>query len=246
MTETPNLPTTERLDDEKIRLIRDMCAKGCTDNEFSLLMHMARVYQLDPLTHQIWAVKYPGAPAAIFCGRDGWLSIAHRNGQFDGMESGTREEESGEIVGWCKIHRKDMSHPFSVEVSYSEYVQRNKQGTTTKFWREKPKTMITKVAEAQALRRAFNISGLYDEAEFESAPLPACGPVETTATIDGEPAEVTRMPGKCPQCGKHDPMVDAYRVKYLEAFERAGLTLPADVCEECAKELWNSWLARGA
>ncbi|WOX55054.1 phage recombination protein Bet [Methanoculleus palmolei] len=238
MTETPNLPTTERLDDEKIRLIRDMCARGCTDNEFLLLMHMSKVYHLDPLTHQIWAVKYPGAPAAIFCGRDGWLSIAHRDGQFDGMESGTRTE-GDDLIGWCKVYRKDMSHPFCVEVSYSEYVQRNKQGAATKFWREKPKTMLTKVAEAQALRRAFNISGLYDEAEFEPAPLPACGPVEQTATIDGEPAEVTRLPGKCSRCGKHDPMIAAYREKYLPAFTAAKKVLPDGVCEECAKELWR-------
>jgi|GEM_PF-2800917 len=31
----------------------------------------------------------------------------------------------------------------------------------TKFWREKPETMLKKVAESQALRKAFDISGLY-------------------------------------------------------------------------------------
>ena len=154
---------------QQIQLVRDMCAQNCTDNEFLLLMQLAKTYQLDPFAKQIWAVKYPGAPAAaIFCGRDGFLAIAHRSGQFDGMESGTRTDETGGLVGWCKVYRKDASRPFSVEVSASEYTQKNKQGEVTRFWREKPKTMIQKVAEAQCLRRAFSISGLYSPEEIDT------------------------------------------------------------------------------
>ena len=76
---------------QQIQLVRDMCARNCTDNEFLLLMQLAKTYQLDPFAKQIWAVKYGENPAAIFCGRDGFLAIAHRSGKFDGMESGTRK-----------------------------------------------------------------------------------------------------------------------------------------------------------
>ena len=103
---------------QQVQLIRDMCAKDCTENEFLLLMQLSRTYRLDPFAKQIWAVKYPNAPAAIFCGRDGFIAIAHQNGNFDGMESGTREDENGEIIGWCRVYRKDMSHPFVVEVPF--------------------------------------------------------------------------------------------------------------------------------
>jgi len=150
---------------QQIQLIRDMCAKDCTDNEFLLLMQLAKTYQLDPFAKQIWAVKYGNNPAAIFCGRDGFLAIAHRSGKFDGMESGTRKD-GDDLVGWCRVYRKDMSRPFEVEVSLSEY------STGKNLWQTKPKTMIVKVAESHALRRAFGISGLYAPEEIDTGDRP--------------------------------------------------------------------------
>ena len=98
-------------DREKLQLIRDMFAKGANDNEFGVMVELARKYQLDPFARQIWLVKYGDSPAQIFCGRDGYLVIAHRSGQFDGIQSGSRVED-GELIGWCRVYRKDMSHPF--------------------------------------------------------------------------------------------------------------------------------------
>lgn len=150
---------------QQIQLIRDMCARDCTDNEFLLLMQLSKTYQLDPFAKQIWAVKYGNNPAAIFCGRDGFLAIAHRSGKFDGMESGTRKD-GDDLVGWCRIYRKDMSRPFEVEVSLAEY------STGKNLWQTKPKTMIVKVAESHALRRAFGISGLYAPEEIDTGDRP--------------------------------------------------------------------------
>ena len=207
---------------QQIQLIRDMCARDCTENEFLLLMQMARTYQLDPFAKQIWAVKYPNAPAAIFCGRDGFIAIAHRNGNFDGMESGTRTDENDELIGWCRVYRKDMSHPFVVEVPFSEYVQRNKQGEVTKFWREKPKTMITKVAESHALRRAFGISGLYSPEEIDTGDRP-------------DPRLVTEVPPAtptaCEVCGI--PVPEDIREKTKPHTDRV-------LCIEHFSEWWNA------
>jgi len=152
-------------DREKLQLIRDMFAKGANDNEFGVMVELARKYQLDPFARQIWLVKYGDSPAQIFCGRDGYLAIAHRSGQFDGMESGTRKD-GDDLIGWCKVYRKDMSHPFEVEVYASEY------STGKNLWRDKPRTMIQKVAEAHALRRAFSISGLYSPEEIDTGDRP--------------------------------------------------------------------------
>ena len=207
---------------QQVQLIRDMCAKDCTENEFLLLMQLAKTYQLDPFAKQIWAVKYPNAPAAIFCGRDGFIAIAHRNGNFDGMESGTRTDENDELIGWCRVYRKDMSHPFVVEVPFSEYVQRNKQGEVTKFWREKPKTMITKVAESHALRRAFGISGLYSPEEIDTGDRP-------------DPRLVTEVPPAtptaCEVCGL--PVPEDIREKTRPHTERV-------LCIEHFSEWWNA------
>ena len=180
---------------QQIQLIRDMCARDCTDNEFLLLMQLAKTYQLDPFAKQIWAVKYGNNPAAIFCGRDGFLAIAHRSGKFDGMESGTRKD-GDDLVGWCRVYRKDMSRPFEVEVSLSEY------STGKNLWQTKPKTMIVKVAESHALRRAFGISGLYAPEEIDTGDRP-------------EPRIVSEMPPATPT-----------------ACEVCGIPVPEDIREK--------------
>jgi len=151
---------------DQVSLIKSIAAPKCTDDEFKLLLYQAKTYQLDPLLKQIWAVKYAdNRPASIFAGRDGFLAIAHRSGAFDGMESGFRVEGTN-IIGWAKVYRKDMSHPFCVEVNMKEY-NRN-QGT----WLTHGTTMIVKVAEAQALRKAFSISGIYSPDEIPEPEKP--------------------------------------------------------------------------
>ena len=150
---------------DQINLIKATVARGCTDTEFELLMYLSAQYGLDPIRRQIWAVKYGTAPASIFTGRDGFLEIAHRSGQFDGMESGVktvREGENDELIGWCKVYRKDMSHAFYVEVYEREYT------TGKSLWQTKPRIMIQKVAESSCLRRAFSVSGLYCPEEIDT------------------------------------------------------------------------------
>ena len=147
-------------DAEQKSLIKATLARNCTDTEFAMLLYQAKTLQLDPLRKQIWAVKFADQPALIFVGRDGYLQIAHRSGQFDGMESGVKKNEDGVVVGWAKVYRKDMSHPIYKEVLLTEYDK--KQGN----WKVMPHTMITKTAESQALRAAFAISGVYSPEEF--------------------------------------------------------------------------------
>jgi hypothetical protein len=110
-------------------------------------------------------------------GRDGFLAIAHRSGQLAGMETSACIREVPQLVGgtWkqrpdliaeCKVYRKDSTIPFTVTVSFSEYVQRNNENQPTSFWGSKPETMLKKVAESQALRKAFNIHGVYSPEEM--------------------------------------------------------------------------------
>lgn len=180
-------------------LIRRMYAKDCTNDEFRIFCQLAKNYGLDPSMHQIWAVKYGNSPASFIVGRDGLLEFAHRSGYFDGMESGTTGDKSkGDLAGWAKVYRTDMSHPFCVAVDYQEYVATDRSGKPTRFWAEKPKTMITKVAEAQALRKAFRMSGIYCEDEMPSASEPKVI-ADTSAHVVHEAP--TDNPNKCVSCG---------------------------------------------
>lgn len=162
----PNELAVREFSANEVALIKNIAAPKCTDDEFKLLLYQAKTYQLDPLLKQIWAVKYASdRPASIFAGRDGFLAIAHRSGMFDGMESGTRMDGT-DLIGWAKVYRKDMTHAFCVEVKAKEY-NRN-QGT----WLTHPGTMIQKVAESQAMRRAFQISGIYSPEEMPEQEKP--------------------------------------------------------------------------
>jgi phage recombination protein Bet len=167
---------------EEIKLIHDRFAKNATEKEFELFLYTANKYQLDPLVKQIWCVKFAGQDAQIYAGRDGFLEIAHRSGQFNGLESGMKDEKTA----YAKVFRKDMDNPFYVEVDMAEY------NTNQALWKSKPITMLTKVAESQALRRAFSITGIYSPEEmgqwelqeqginFDKTPPPkAVTPLET-------------------------------------------------------------------
>lgn len=146
--------------EKQLALVRSIAAPKCDETEFQLLCYQAKQLNLDPLKRQIWAIKYQeGKPASIFVGRDGYLAIAHQSGQFDGMDSGT-SGVGEDLKGFATVWRKDMEHPFHVEVALKEY--NKKQGN----WITMPATMIQKVAESQCLRRAFNISGVYSPEEI--------------------------------------------------------------------------------
>ncbi len=189
----PDLPATvataspATYDPEKLQLIRDMFAKGATDSEFKLFIEMSLALGLNPLKREIWLVKYGDNPAQIFVGRDGLLTIAHRSGQFDGMHAGTRKD-GDELVGWCRVYRRDMTHPFEVEVYEKEYT------TGRNLWKDKPRTMIQKVAEAQCLRRAFSISGVYTPEEVDTGDRPEPRYVGEVPAASSTTCEVCGIP----------------------------------------------------
>jgi phage recombination protein Bet len=168
-------------DDSKKALIKSMYAKNATNDELALLFYMSEKYRLDILTKQIWCVKFGDTPAQIYAGRDGFLEIGQGYPAFDGMETllskvdepfkvsyynaSLKKQEDFrrdfQYVATCHVYRKDRSHPTSVTVYESEYT------TGRNLWQTKPRTMIGKVSESQALRKAFSISGIYSPEEME-------------------------------------------------------------------------------
>lgn len=152
--------------------------------EMNYCFEVAKQFNLNPITKQIYFVPRKSQDdngmwhekIEPLVGRDGFLAIAHRSGKFGGIESTSTLKEvpklidgewkmTTDLVAIAKVWRTDSQMPFVVEVFYSEYVQRKKSGEPTRFWAEKPHTMLKKVAESQALRKAFNISGLYSPEE---------------------------------------------------------------------------------
>lgn len=189
--------------DEKKIIKAQFFPPNATDIDMIYCMKVAETFNLNPILKQIFFVERSAningqwiTKIEPLAGRDSFLTLAHRSGKFASIDSDctikqTAVLENGEwitkneLVATARVYRTDNDRPFCAEVEYSEYVQKTKDGSITKFWRDKPKTMLKKVAESQALRKAFDISGLYsvDEVgEDEPKKIKVAPKIETKTT----------------------------------------------------------------
>jgi len=132
-----------------------------TDEQILAVLAVARQYNLNPLTKQIYAFPAKGGGIQPIVSVDGWLQIANSHPQFDGLE--TEEiRENGEVIAVKAIvYRKDRSHP----ISATEYMCECRRGTEP--WKQWPIRMLTNKAIIQAIRRAFSLAGIVDPDEGE-------------------------------------------------------------------------------
>ena len=159
-------------EDEKRTIIETVASKLSVP-QVKIFFYTCQALGLNPMLNEICAVpykdKYGNSTMSIQVMRDGFLTIAHRSGKFAGLESGVYEadEKRKTMVGWAKVYHKDFNQPVYQEADFDEYNCPEKGGKKT-LWYSKPKTMIKKVAESMALRKAFNVSGVYAAEEMES------------------------------------------------------------------------------
>jgi phage recombination protein Bet len=167
--------------------IKKSCAPLATDHELDTFIYLSNQYGLDPIKKEIYFIKY-GGKATIMTSRDGYLTIAQRNPNFNGMESDaiyegdrlTKRDDCSILISYgdehfkfdkaqlrgafCNVYRKDMDMAVSVLVALKDYKKDND------IWRQYTNAMIIKIAESQALKRAFGISGLVTKEELNEEP----------------------------------------------------------------------------
>lgn len=179
--------------DAEKNAIVDTVAKDLIVPERNIFFYQCQALGLNPLLNEICAIVYRGANGdrkmSIQVMRDGFLTIAHRSGKFAGIESGVKEDDSGKLVGWAKVYHQDFEHPVYQEADMSEYASDRNM-----LWKTKPKTMIKKVAESMALRKAFNVSGVYAPEEMELE-IAKDKPVQAEIEMEGgnKPASEEQM-----------------------------------------------------
>jgi phage recombination protein Bet len=134
-------------------------ASNLSEKEKVQFMEIAVAYQLNPFKREIYCNAYGEGQyrnLSIITGYEVYLKRAERTNDLSGWHCETSGSiESKDLKAIITIHRNSWKHPFIHEVEYAEYVQHKKDGTVTKFWADKPKTMIKKVAMAQGFRLAF-------------------------------------------------------------------------------------------
>jgi phage recombination protein Bet len=142
---------------ETIETIKQTVCKGATDAQLKIFLEVCRATTLNPFLREVWFVPSVG----IMAGRDGYLAIANRHPQFDGIETRVeRDEKNVPIKAICTVWRKDRAHPIICEAYYSEYKK------SSGVWSQYPSAMISKVAEVLALKRSFAINGVVTEEEI--------------------------------------------------------------------------------
>lgn len=167
---------------EQVSIIKNTVAKGVTDTELAYFLNVCHSVDLNPFNKEIWCFKDKKNNLLVFAGRDGFLSRAQKNPLFNGIRSceicendeweidipngkvihkiTKIGEARGKILGaYAIIFRKD-GEPTIEFVSFSIY---DKQ---VNVWKSDPPAMIKKVAETHALKKAFGISGIQSEYDW--------------------------------------------------------------------------------
>lgn len=160
--------------DDQVDLIKRQIAKDATNDELKLFLYQCQRTGLDPMTRQIYFMKRSGK-MTIQTSIDGFRVIAERSGDYAGQDEPEFLYKNDKLdCAKVKVYRfrGEQRYLASVGVAYwTEYFPGEAQGF---MWKKMPHTMLSKVAEALALRKAYpqDLSGLYTNDEMQQAGSP--------------------------------------------------------------------------
>lgn len=165
-----------------------------SNEEFAAFLMVARQYNLNPITREIFAFPKRGGGIQPIVSVDGWANLINSHPQADGIEFVDDLNTKGEVVSvTCKMYRKDRSRP----ITCTEYMTECVRSTDT--WKQYPRRMLRHKAMIQAARYAFGFAGIVDPDEGERiaegghyantpgprlVPPPAPSVAETTPVVE--------------------------------------------------------------
>lgn len=170
---------------------RYICAQA-TDAEAFMFMQICRTLNLNPFLKEAYCIKYGNEAATMVVGKDTYLKRAFKHPRYKGHKAGIIVLHDRKVVtrpgsfyipeveklvgGWAEVYLMAPDDKKFIEVAINEYIQfkneKQQDGSykqvPNRFWREKPATMIRKVALSQALREAFptEFAGTYTAEEI--------------------------------------------------------------------------------
>jgi phage recombination protein Bet len=185
-------------------------ASKVTDQEIVMFMSLCRYQKLNPFLREAYLIKYGTEKATLVTGKETFTKRAAASALCSGWEAGVIvkthdgkiEKRTGTFVipeaetllgGWAKVYRKDWNVPMEQTVSLKEYCRTKTDGSPMASWKEKPATMIRKVALVQALRDAMPevFEGMYspeemavDVGSLSEAEVKIDNEIETEANAD--------------------------------------------------------------
>lgn len=167
---------------EQLKLLKTTIAKDATNDELSLFINQCQRTGLDPFTRQIYFIKDKNGKVTICTSIDGLRLVAERTGKYEGQ---TEQEWCGDDGVWKTVWLSDetpkaarigvwksgFKAPTYAVAIFKEYAGFNYKNELNYMWNKMPANMISKTAEALALRKAFpnDLSGLYATEEVAQA-----------------------------------------------------------------------------
>ena len=167
---------------EQIELIKSQIAPDANSEELKLFLYQCQRTGLDALSRQIYCIHRwtkGGKKMTIQTSIDGFRVIAERSGTYGGQSEPIFTEIDGKLIS-CKVSvfrfNEGIRYEASVGVAYwDEYCQMDKDNKPMGLWGKMPHTMLSKVAEALALRKAYpqDLSGIYTSDEMQQSDEPS-------------------------------------------------------------------------
>lgn len=189
--QTKNEFTKIEFTEEQVDLIKKQIAKGASDDELKMFMHVSSARGLDPFKRHIYCVMRPffnqdkqkwDSKMSIEVSIDGFRLIAERSGKYAGRigpfwcgEDGiwkdvwlSNQPPAAAKVG---ILRHDFKEPVWAVARFDAFAVRNKDGKLNPMWTKMGEHMLAKVAETQGLRTAMpeDLGGIYGQEEMDQA-----------------------------------------------------------------------------
>ena len=166
----------------EVSIIRNSVAKGCSESELAYFLNVAKSYNLNPFKKEIWAYRDGQQNLIIFAGRDGHLAAAQRDKRWSGIASSEVREgdtfeadiPNGKVTHIKKLGNKEpiigayaICKPHGCDIATIEVVDFSTYNKGYATWKSDPAAMIKKVAETHCLKKAYGLSGLASEYDFE-------------------------------------------------------------------------------
>jgi len=239
-TQEPKSELLSRLtfDEATVRAAKAIIARDAPDHIIKLVLYRCSQLGCDPMGRMIYAIERKGV-WSLQASIDLFRAVAEASTDYAGQIGPFWCGEDGVWVdAWLKktppvaakvgVERTGFKNPLFAVARFDEYAAGGP------MWQKMPSTMISKCAEALALRRAFpaKLTGLYTSDEMQQADR---GVMPENARVV-EPVAVASVALALVETAEVPPTIDELKALFVEAGIE-GITLGAWMEKHVAPDL---------